>query len=1046
MARFFIDRPVFAWVIAILIMLAGGISLFRLPVAQYPRIAPPVVTISAKYPGASAETLEDTVTQIIEQKLNGIDGLLYIHSTSDAAGQVSIRLTFDPDTNPDVAQMQVQNKLQLAMSSLPEEVTRQGVTVTKVADSFLQMYAFVSSDDAMTAADLSDFVGSTILDPLSRVDGVGEVSLFGAPYAMRIWLDPSKLLSYKLTPSDVIAAVKAQNTQVSLGQIGAKPILDGQQINVTIKAQKRLSTVPEFEAILLRVNPDGSAVRLRDVARVELGQESYTSAARYNGKPAAGLGIKLSSDANALNTSNAVAAFLEEMRPYFPHGVEVVSPYDTVPFIKISIIEVVKTLLEAIVLVFAVIYLFLQNFRATLIPSLAVPVVLLGTFGVMAAFGFSINTLTMFGMVLAIGLLVDDAIVVVENVARVMAEEGLPPREATVRTMEQITGALVGVAAVLSAVFVPMAFFGGTTGAIYRQFSLTIVSAMLLSVVVAVVLTPVLCSTFLKRGHSTTQHGFFGWFNRTFDRATDAYRGLVGKAIRAGGRLMVVYLAMIVCGGWILWRMPTSFLPDEDQGILTVQVQLPPGATESETIKVVEQVERHFLENEKDTVQGMMLTLGRSWGGKGQSTAQGNIRLRDWDERNAPELRAPAIIDRANRAFSSIISARVLVSAPPAIRSLGSSTGFDFELQDQAGLGHERLVAARDQLIELAQRSPLLRNVRAYGQDDTPQLEVTIDQEKAGAFGLALDDVNADLAAAWGGRYVNDFVDRGRVKKVYVQADAPFRMLPEDFQLWHFRNGKGEMVPFASIGEARWTYGPMQLERYNGVSAFRIQGRAAAGESSGTAMLEMERLMKELPEGVGYQWTGMSFQERLSGSQAPFLYALSILVVFLCLAALYESWSIPVSVILVVPLGVLGAVAATDARGLSNDVYFQIGLLATIGLSAKNAILIVEFARELYQQGASLADAAVEAARLRLRPILMTSLAFLIGVLPLAISRGAGSGSQNAIGTGVMGGTISATALGIFLVPVFFVVVFRLFHRKKTALLRGKTPSPEPKA
>lgn len=1038
MARFFIDRPVFAWVIAILIMMAGGISIFRLPVAQYPRIAPPVVTITAKYPGASAETLEDTVTQIIEQKLNGIDGLLYINSTSDAAGQVSIRLTFDPDTNPDVAQMQVQNKLQLATSSLPEEVTRQGITVTKVADSFLQMYAFVSSDDAMSAADLCDFVGSTILDPLSRVEGVGEVSLFGAPYAMRIWLDPSKLLSYKLTPSDVIAAVKVQNTQVSLGQIGAKPIMDGQQINVTIKAQKRLTTVPEFERILLRVNADGSSVRLRDVARVELGQENYTSSARYNGKPAAGVGIKLSSDANALNTSQAVSAFLEEMRPYFPHGVDVVSPYDTVPFIKISIIEVVKTLLEAMVLVFGVIYLFLQNFRATLIPSLAVPVVLLGTFGVMAAFGFSINTLTMFGMVLAIGLLVDDAIVVVENVARVMEEDGLPPREATVRTMEQITGALIGVAAVLSAVFVPMAFFGGTTGAIYRQFSLTIVSAMLLSVVVAVVLTPVLCSTFLKPGHGATQHGFFGWFNRTFDRATTAYKGLVGKSIRAGGRLMAVYLAMIVCGGWLLWRMPTAFLPDEDQGILTVQIQLPPGATETETLKVVEQVERHFLENERDTVQGMMLTLGRSSGGKGQSTAQGNIRLRDWDERDAAERRAPAIIDRANRAFASIINARIFVSAPPAIRSLGNATGFDFELQDQAGLGHDALVAARDELLELARKSPLLRNVRAYGQDDTPQLEVTIDQEKAGAFGLSLDDVNADLSAAWGGKYVNDFVDRSRVKKVYVQADAPFRMVPEDFHRWHFRNRQGEMVPFTSVGEAKWTYGPMQLERYNGVSAVRIQGRAAAGESSGTAMLEMERLMRELPEGVGYQWTGMSFQERLSGSQAPFLYALSILVVFLCLAALYESWSIPVSVILVVPLGVLGAVAATGARGLSNDVYFQIGLLATIGLSAKNAILIVEFARELSQRGAGLADAAMEAARLRLRPILMTSLAFLIGVLPLAVSRGAGSGSQNAIGTGVMGGTVTATALGIFFVPVFFVVVFRLFHRRSRPSPKGK--------
>ena len=1039
MARFFIDRPVFAWVIAILIMMAGLLSIFHLPVAQYPRIAPPVVTITAKYSGASAQTLEDTVTQVIEQKLNGIDGLLYMNSTSDASGQVSIQLTFDPDTNPDVAQMQVQNKLQLATASLPEDVTRQGITVTKVADSYLQMYAFVSSDDSMSAADLCDFVSSVILDPLSRVDGVGEVSLFGAPYAMRIWLDPSKLRSYNLTPSDVINAVKAQNKQISLGEVGAKPIENGQQLNVKIRAQHQLTSVDEFRAILLRVNRDGSSVHLRDVARIEMGQESYTSAARYNGKPAAGIGIKLASDANALKTSDAVAAFLTEMRPYFPHGVETVSPYDTVPFIRLSIIEVVKTLLEAIGLVFVVIYLFLQNFRATLIPSLAVPVVLLGTFGVMSAFGFSINTLTMFGMVLAIGLLVDDAIVVVENVARVMKEDRLPPREATIRTMEQITGALIGVAAVLSAVFVPMAFFGGTVGAIYRQFSLTIVSAMLLSVVVAIVLTPVLCSTFLRPARNATQHGFFGWFNRSFDRATTAYCGLVGGAVARGWRLMAVYAALVACAGWLLLRLPTAFLPDEDQGILTVQIQLAPGSSETEALRVVERVERHFLENEKDTVRGMMLTLGRSSGGKGQSAAQGNIRLRDWGERDAPERRAKAVIDRANEAFASILNARVFVSAPPAIRSLGNALGFDFELQDQGGLGHDALIGARDRLIDLARKSPLLRNIRAYGQDDAPQLEVTIDQAKAVAFGLSLDAVNTDLAAAWGGKYINDFVDRSRVKKVYTQADGPFRMSPEDFNRWYFRNDRGEMVPFSAIGESHWTYGPMQLERYNGVSAVRIQGRAAAGESSGTAMLEMERLMSEMPEGVGHQWTGMSFQERLSGSQAPFLYALSIAVVFLCLAALYESWSIPLAVILVVPLGVLGAVLATSARGLSNDVYFQIGLLATIGLSAKNAILIVEFARELHRQGHSLAEAAMEASRLRLRPILMTSLAFLIGVLPLAVSTGAGSGSQNDIGTGVMGGTFAATALGVIFVPVFFVLIFRLFSRTRRP---GKAEPP----
>ena len=1030
MARFFIDRPVFAWVIAIIIMLAGGISILNLPISQYPSIAPPTIGIRAQYPGASAQTVQDTVTQVIEQNMNGLDYLLYMSSTSDSSGQAQITLTFSADANPDIAQVQVQNKLQLATPLLPQEVQRQGISVAKRGANFLKVYAFVSEDGSMDNADIADYVATNLKDAISRISGVGEVSLFGSQYGMRIWLDPHKLQSYKLMPSDVINALNAQNAQVSAGQLGGTPSVPGQQMNLAISVQERLQTPEQFSNVILRTNPDGSLIRVKDVARVELGSENYSTLSRYNGKPAAGVGIKLASDANALNTSNAVAAFIEDMRPYFPHGVEVVSPYDTVPFIKISIIEVVKTLLEAIVLVFAVIYLFLQNFRATIIPSLAVPVVLLGTFGVMAAFGFSINTLTMFGMVLAIGLLVDDAIVVVENVARVMEEDGLPPREATIKTMGQITGALIGVAAVLSAVFVPMAFFGGTVGAIYRQFSLTIVSAMILSVVVAVVLTPVLCSTFLKPGHMASQHGFFGWFNRSFDRATTAYRGAVGRIIKVGGRMMVIYLAMLVCAGWILWRMPTSFLPNEDQGILTVEIQLGPGSTETETLKIVEQVERHFLENEKENVRGMMLTLGRASGGKGQSTARGNIRLRDWSERKDPERRAQAIIDRANQAFSSIINARVFVSAPPAIRSLGNATGFDFELQDQAGLGHEALIAARDQLMELARRSPLLRNVRTFGQDDSPQLEVSIDQEKAGAFGLPLDAINTDLSAAWGGKYVNDFVDRSRVKKVYVQADAPFRMKPEDFNRWYFRNDKGEMVPFTSIGEARWTYGPMQLERYNGVSAVRIQGRAAAGMSSGTAMLEMERLMKELPEGIGYQWTGMSFQERLSGSQAPFLYALSILVVFLCLAALYESWSIPLSVILVVPLGVLGALVATSARGLSNDVYFQIGLLATIGLAAKNAILIVEFARELFQQGASLADAAMEAARLRLRPILMTSLAFLIGVLPLAISTGAGSGSQNAIGTGVMGGTFAATALGIFFVPVFFVLVFRLFNRK----------------
>lgn len=1033
MARFFIDRPVFAWVIAIIIMLAGGISILNLPISQYPSIAPPTIGITAQYPGASAQTVQDTVTQVIEQNMNGLDYLLYMSSTSDSSGQAQITLTFSADANPDIAQVQVQNKLQLATPLLPQEVQRQGISVAKRGANFLKVYAFVSEDGSMDNADIADYVATNLKDAISRISGVGEVSLFGSQYGMRIWLDPHKLQSYKLMPSDVINAINAQNAQVSAGQLGGTPSVPGQQMNLAISVQERLQTPEQFGNVILRTNPDGSLIRVKDVARVELGSESYSTLSRYNGKPATGIAVKLATGANALETASNIDDYLKGAEAFFPQGLKAVYPFDTTPVVKISIHEVVKTLGEAVLLVFLVMYLFLQNFRATLIPTIAVPVVLLGTFGVLSAFGYSINTLTMFAVVLAIGLLVDDAIVVVENVERVMSEDKLSPKEAARKSMDQITGALVGIAMVLSAVFIPMAFFGGSVGVIYRQFSVTIVSAMVLSVVVAIVLTPALCATMLKPiggDHVHSQHGFFGWFNRSFDRATTAYRGAVGRIIKVGGRMMVIYLAMLVCAGWILWRMPTSFLPNEDQGILTVEIQLGPGSTETETLKIVEQVERHFLENEKENVHGMMLTLGRASGGKGQSTARGNIRLRDWSERKDPERRAQAIIDRANQAFSSIINARVFVSAPPAIRSLGNATGFDFELQDQAGLGHEALIAARDQLMELARRSPLLRNVRTFGQDDSPQLEVDIDQEKAGAFGLPLDAINTELSAAWGGKYVNDFVDRSRVKKVYVQADAPFRMKPEDFNRWYFRNDKGEMVPFTSIGEARWTYGPMQLERYNGVSAVRIQGRAAAGMSSGTAMLEMERLMGELPEGIGYQWTGMSFQERLSGSQAPFLYALSILVVFLCLAALYESWSIPLSVILVVPLGVLGALVATSARGLSNDVYFQIGLLATIGLAAKNAILIVEFARELFQQGASLADAAMEAARLRLRPILMTSLAFLIGVLPLAISTGAGSGSQNAIGTGVMGGTFAATVLGIFFVPVFFVLVFRLFNRK----------------
>ncbi len=1057
MARFFIDRPVFAWVIAIIIMIAGGLSIFNLPVAQYPEIAPPSVVISAAYPGASARTVEDTVTQVIEQNMQGIDNLLYMASTSDSSGRIKITLTFEPGTNPDIAQVQVQNKLQLATPKLPQEVQRQGIQVSKSSSSFLKVFAFVSEDGRMTDTDLSDYVAANIQESMARLPGVGSIELFGAEYAMRIWLDPHKLENYKLVPADIAAALTQQNAQVTAGQIGGAPAVPGRQLNVTVNAQTRLQTVPEFENILLRVNSDGSSVRLRDVARVELGSEGYDIFSRFNGKPATGLAISLATGANALATAEACTAKLEEMRPYFPQGVNVVEPFDTTPFVEISIREVVKTLVEAIVLVFLVMYLFLQNLRATIIPTIAVPIVLLGTFGVLAAFGFSINTLTMFGVVLAIGLLVDDAIVVVENVERVMSEDHLPPKEATRKSMDQITGALVGIAMVLSAVFLPMAFFGGSVGAIYRQFSITIVSSMVLSVIVAVVLTPALCATILKR-HSEAgraQHGFFGWFNRMFDRATLSYQGKVAALVRRTGRCMLIYLLLAVAMGYLFTRLPSAFLPDEDQGILFSLIMLPSGSSQEQTLKVLEKVEHHFLETEKDAVENMMSVAGWSFAGVGQNMAMAFIRLKDWDQRKDPSLRMDAVAARAMGAFSHIREAMAFAFAPPAVIELGNATGFDFQLQDRAGLGHDRLIEARNQLLgmiaqENAARAgrgeaPVLVNVRPNGQDDTPQMQIDIDKEKAGALGLSVGVINETLASAWGGMYVDDFIDRGRVKKVYIQGDAPFRMAPEDFNKWHFRNDRGDMVPFSAVASAHWTYGPTRLERYNGVPSIEILGEAAPGKSSGEAMLTMEEFASRLPTGIGYEWTGLSYQERLSGAQAPALYALSIVVVFLCLAALYESWSVPFAVLLIVPLGVLGALVAANGRGLSNDVYFQVGLLATIGLSAKNAILIVEFAKELHEQGKGLVAATVEASRMRLRPILMTSLAFLLGVLPLAISTGAGSGSQNAIGTGVMGGTFAATALGIFYTPVFFVVVSKLFARRtlKNKRLARRTPEGE---
>ncbi|MFN4237907.1 MAG: efflux RND transporter permease subunit [Vogesella sp.] len=1030
MSKFFIDRPIFAWVIAIVIMLAGVLSILRLPVAQYPTIAPPQVAINATYPGASAKTVEDSVTQIIEQKMQGIDNLTYMSSSSDDNGGATITLTFNAGTNPDIAQVQVQNKLQSALSSLPSAVQEQGVTVTKSARNFLMVVGFVSEDGSMNATDISDYVSTNLQDTLSRVSGVGEVTLFGSKYAMRIWLDPNKLNSYQLTTSDVSSAISDQNTQVSAGQLGGLPAAPGQQLNATIVAQTRLSSPEAFGKILLKVNADGSRVLLRDVARIELGAESYRTQSSFNGKPSAGIAIKLASGANALDTAEAVRAKVAEMSGFFPKGLKVVYPYDTTPFVKISIEEVVKTLAEAVVLVFVVMYVFLQNFRATLIPTIAVPVVLLGTFGVMAALGFSINTLTMFGMVLAIGLLVDDAIVVVENVERVMNEEGLPPREATRKSMGQITGALIGIALVLAAVFVPMAFFGGSTGVIYRQFSVTVVSSMVLSVLVAMILTPALCATLLKpvskgHGHGHEYTGFFGWFNRSFDRSSERYQGMVGRILRRSGRAMVVYLAIIAAMSVLFLRLPTAFLPDEDQGVLFTSIQLPSGATKERTDAVLDKVREHYLKD--PAVKSLFTVSGFSFAGSGQNMGIGFVQLKPWSERTRGDLGVKAVLGRAMKTFGQWREASVFAFAPPAVMELGNASGFNLQLVDRSGVGHEALVAARGQLLGMAAQSKLLSGVRPNGQSDAPQYQLDIDHEKANALGIADSDINNTLSTAWGSRYVNDFVDRGRIKKVYLQADAPYRMAPEDLNKWFVRNSSGSMVPFSAFATSHWTYGSPKLERYNGQSSLEIQGSPAAGVSTGQAMAEMERLAARLPAGIGYEWTGLSYEERLSGSQAPMLYAISLLIVFLSLAALYESWSVPFAVMMVVPLGVIGALLAAGMRGLSNDVYFQVGLLATIGLSAKNAILIVEFAKELQEQGMELVAATLEAVRMRLRPILMTSLAFILGILPLVTSSGAGSGSQNALGTGVMGGMISATVLAIFLVPVFFVVMRRRF-------------------
>ncbi|RXZ34002.1 efflux RND transporter permease subunit [Oxalobacteraceae bacterium CAVE-383] len=1046
MANFFIDRPIFAWVIAIILMLAGLASVFNLPIAQYPTIAPPAIQISANYPGASASTVENTVTQVIEQQMSGLDHLLYLSSTSDDSGTATITLTFAAGTNADIAQVQVQNKLQLATPLLPQAVQQNGTKVTKSSSSFLLAMAFISTDPNMTRNDLTNYVASKVQDQISRIDGVGTVQLFGSQYAMRVWLDAGKLTNYALTPLDVKNAVAAQNVQIAAGSLGGTPAVPGTMLQATITQSTLLHTPEQFGNILLKVNADGSQVRIKDVGRVELGAENYSFDTKYSGQPTAGFGIQLATNANALDTANAVRAKIKALSKYFPPGMSVQYPYDTTPFVKLSIEEVFKTLLEGIVLVFLVMYLFLQNLRATLIPTIAVPVVLLGTFAIMSAVGFSINVLSMFGLVLAIGLLVDDAIVVVENVERVMSEEGLSPREATRKAMGQITGALIGVALVLSAVFVPVAFSSGSVGAIYRQFSLTIVAAMVLSVLVALVLTPALCATILKpveKGHHVEKTGFFGWFNRNFNKSQQKYHSGVQHVIRRSGRWLIIYAAIIGVVALLFLHMPKSFLPDEDQGNMFVLVQTPTGSTQESTAKALDDVTHYLLNDEKDIVNAVFTLNGFSFAARGQNSALIFVQMKGYEDRRATNQKVPALVQRMFAHFGSYKNATIIPVSPPSIRELGTASGFDFELEDQGGVGHAKLMEARDMLLGMAAKDPSLALVRPNGLGDTPQFKVDIDREKANALGVSPSDIDQTFSIAWGASYVNNFLDvDNRIKKVYVQGDAAYRMSPEDINKWYVRNASGGMVPFSSFATGSWTYGSPKLERYNGISSVEIQGAAAPGKSTGQAMTAIEAIAAKLPPGIGYEWTGLSLQERQSGSQAPILYAISILVVFLSLAALYESWSIPFSVIMVVPLGVLGALIAVALRGLENDVFFQVGLLTTVGLSAKNAILIVEFARELRIQGMGTVEAAVEAARLRLRPILMTSLAFILGVLPLALSNGAGSGSQHAIGTGVIGGMLTATFLAIFMIPMFFVVISR-FGKAKDKPAPGVTANIE---
>jgi len=1032
MSKFFIDRPIFAWVIALVIMLVGALSILNLPINQYPSIAPPAIDITVTYPGASAQTVQDTVVQVIEQQLNGIDNLRYISSDSNSDGSMTIEATFNQGTNPDMAQVQVQNKLNLATPLLPQEVQNQGIRVTKGVKNFLMVIGLVSDNGSMTKEDLANYIVSNMQDPISRAAGVGDFQVFGAQYAMRIWLDPAKLNKYQLTPADVSTAISNQNVQVSSGEMGGLPSVAHQELNATIIGKTRLQTAEQFKKILLKVNTDGSQVRISDVADVSLGGENYSISSEYNGKPASGMAIKLATGANALDTAKAIRETISQLEPFFPPGVKVVYPYDTTPVVTGSIHGVVETLIEAIILVFLVMLLFLQNIRATLITTMAVPVVLLGTFGILAAAGFSINTLTMFGMVLAIGLLVDDAIVVVENVERVMAEDGLPPKEATKKSMGQIQGALVGIAMVLSAVLLPMAFFGGSTGVIYRQFSITIVSAMALSVVVALVFTPALCATILKpipKGNHGKTTGFFGWFNRHFDRGVNRYEKGVTSILKHKVPYLFAY-ALIVAGMIFLFtRIPSSFLPEEDQGVLFTQVTTPPGTPAQRTQQVIDRLRDYMLKDETGAVKSVFTVTGFNFAGRSQSSGMGFVMLKPWAERTAVDS-VTALAARAQKHFAAYRDAMVFAFAPPAVMELGNASGFDVYLQDRAGVGHAKLMDARNKFLAAAAKSPILSQVRPNGLDDEPQFQLVLDDERTEALGVTVADVNNTLSYAFGGSYVNDFIDRGRVKKVYIQGQPDSRMNPDDLNKWYVRNSAGTMVPFSAFASGKWIYGSPKLSRFNGVSAVELLGSPAPGHSTGEAMAEVARIAATLPTGIGYSWTGLSYEEKLSGSQAPALYAISMLMVFLCLAALYESWSIPIAVMLVVPLGIIGALLATTLRGLSNDVYFQVGLLTTIGLAAKNAILIVEFAKELHEQGRTYTEAAIEACRIRLRPIIMTSLAFILGVVPLAISHGAGAGSQHAIGTGVIGGMLTATTLAVFWVPLFFVTVSTAFAGK----------------